>query len=46
MGELQARQLLEQDLIDGAVLQLCGELRIVGARPLDNVRPQLRAAAA
>jgi uncharacterized protein len=45
-GEMRARQLLEQDLIDGAVLQLRGELRIVGARQLDIVRPLLRPAAA
>jgi len=46
-GEAQARQLLAAGLIEGAVLQLRGELRIVGTRELDIVGTrQLRAEAA
>lgn len=46
-GETRARQLLEAGLIEGAVMQLCGELRVVGTRQLDtNGPPQLRAEAA
>jgi ApbE superfamily uncharacterized protein (UPF0280 family) len=46
-GEGRAQELLAAGLIEGAVLQLCGELRIVGTRELDMVRPpQLRAEAA
>jgi uncharacterized protein len=45
-GQAPAQALLAAGLIEGAVLQLCGALRIIGARQLDIVRPQLRAAAA
>jgi ApbE superfamily uncharacterized protein (UPF0280 family) len=46
-GEGRAQQLLAAGLIEGAVLQLCGKLRILGARQLDLIRPpQLRAEAA
>jgi len=46
-GEACARQLLGAGLIEGAVLQLGGKGSIVGAPPLDIVRPrQLPAAAA
>jgi uncharacterized protein len=46
-GEVCAQQLLAAGLIEGAVLQLCGKLCIVGARPLDmNRSPRLRAEAA
>jgi uncharacterized protein len=46
-GEARAQQLLETGLIEAAVLQLCGELRIVGARRLDiNRLARLRAEAA
>jgi ApbE superfamily uncharacterized protein (UPF0280 family) len=46
-GEGRAQALLALGLIDGAALQLCGQLRIVGALRLDiAVPPQLRAAAA
>jgi uncharacterized protein len=46
-GEQCAQALLAQGLIEGAVLQLSGGVRVVGARPLEIVRPpQLRAAAA
>ena len=46
-GERCAQALLSQGLIEGAVLQLSGGIRIVGARPIEIVRPpQLRAAAA
>lgn len=38
-GEAMARQLLAAELIDGAVLQLGGEMRLVGTRPLDISRP-------
>jgi uncharacterized protein len=44
-GQARAQQLLEMDLIEGAVLQLGGELRIVGTRQLDISRPPLPAAA-
>jgi ApbE superfamily uncharacterized protein (UPF0280 family) len=43
-GEGRAQQLLAAGLIEGAVLQVCGKLRILGARQLDLIRPpQLRA---
>jgi uncharacterized protein len=46
-GEVQAQQLLVQGLIEGAVLQLSGERRIVGAGRLEIIKPpQLRAVAA
>jgi uncharacterized protein len=46
-GEGRAQQLLAAGLIEGAVLQVCGKLRILGARQLDLIRPpQLRAEAA
>jgi ApbE superfamily uncharacterized protein (UPF0280 family) len=46
-GEGRAQQLLAAGLIEGTVLQLCGKLRILGARQLDLIRPpQLRAEAA
>ncbi|WP_316195788.1 MULTISPECIES: UPF0280 family protein [unclassified Bradyrhizobium] len=46
-GEAMARQLLAAGLIEGAVLQLGGEMRQVGARPIDIGRPdRLQAAAA
>jgi len=45
-GEARAQALVAAGLIEGAVLQLCGAMRIVGARQLDIVRPQLRAEAA
>jgi len=45
-GEARGRQLLGMGLIEGAVLQLRGEMRIVGARQLDIARAQLPAAAA
>ena len=46
-GERGAQVLLSRGLIEGAVLQLCGNMRVVGARPIEIVRgPQLRAAAA
>jgi len=46
-GETRAHQLLSAGLIEGAVLQLCGNMRIVGARRFDIVRRRpLRAAAA
>jgi ApbE superfamily uncharacterized protein (UPF0280 family) len=46
-GEARAQYLLGAGLIEGAVLQLCGELRIVGAGRLEIIKPpQLRAEAA
>jgi uncharacterized protein len=46
-GEARAQALLAAGLIEGALLQLCGALRIVGALRLDMAGPQqLRAAAA
>lgn len=46
-GEAMARQLLAAGLIEGAVLQLGGEMRLVGTRPIDIGRPdRLQAAAA
>ena len=45
-GEAQAQTLLAAGLIEGAVLQLGGALRVIGARQPDIVRPQLRAEAA
>jgi ApbE superfamily uncharacterized protein (UPF0280 family) len=45
-GSARARQLLTEGLIESAVLQLRGALRIIGARRLDTVRPQLQAEAA
>jgi ApbE superfamily uncharacterized protein (UPF0280 family) len=46
-GERCAQALLSDGLIQGAVLQLCGTNRVVGARPVEIVRPsRLRAAAA
>ncbi|CCD90436.1 conserved hypothetical protein [Bradyrhizobium sp. ORS 375] len=46
-GEQAAQTLLADGLIEGAVLQLAGNIRIVGARPVEVIRPsQLRAAAA
>ena len=46
-GEGRAQQLLAAGLIEGAVMQVCGKLRILGARQLDLIRPpQLRAEAA
>lgn len=46
-GERCAQALLSQGLIEGAVLQMSGDIRVVGARPIEIVRPpQLRAAAA
>ncbi|WP_284419659.1 MULTISPECIES: UPF0280 family protein [unclassified Bradyrhizobium] len=46
-GERCAQALLSNGLIEGAVLQLCGTICVVGARPIEIVRPpQLRAAAA
>jgi hypothetical protein len=44
-GEARAQHLLGAGLIEGAVLQLGGELRIVGTRQLDISRPPLPAAA-
>lgn len=47
VGEARAQHLLAAGLIEGAVLQLCGELRIVGAGRLEIMKPpQLRAEAA
>ena len=45
-GDARAQALLAAGLIEGAVLQLCGALHVIGARQLDIVRPQLRAEAA
>lgn len=46
-GQETAGHLLAANLIEGAVLQLCGELRLSGARQLDELRlPLLQAAAA
>jgi ApbE superfamily uncharacterized protein (UPF0280 family) len=46
-GEQCAQALLSDGLIEGAVLQLNGSVRVVGARHIEVVRPpQLRAAAA
>lgn len=46
-GEEMARHLLASNLIEGAVLQLCGDMRLSGARRCDESRPpQLQAAAA
>ena len=46
-GEARAQVSLAAGLIEVAVLQLCGMLRIVGALGLDTAGPpQLRAAAA
>ncbi|MGJ5180870.1 UPF0280 family protein [Bradyrhizobium oligotrophicum] len=46
-GERCAQSLLAAGLVDGAVLQLSGGLRVVGARSIEiERRPQLRAAAA
>jgi ApbE superfamily uncharacterized protein (UPF0280 family) len=46
-GERCAVALLSRDLIEGAVLQLSGSVRVVGARPIDTGRsPRLQAAAA
>jgi hypothetical protein len=47
VGETLAQALLTAGLIEGAVLQLHGAMRIVGARQFDEATPpQLRAAAA
>jgi len=40
-GERCARALLAQGLIEGAVLQLNGSVRVVGARPIEITRPPL-----
>jgi uncharacterized protein len=46
-GEARAQALLAGGLIEGALLQLCGALRVVGALRLDMAGPpQLRAVAA
>ena len=46
-GERRAQALLSGGLIEGAVLQLAGNMRVVGPCPIEIVgRPQLRAAAA
>ncbi|MFC5322327.1 UPF0280 family protein [Bradyrhizobium oligotrophicum] len=46
-GERRAQALLSEGLIEGAVLQLAGNMRVVGLRPIEIVgHPQLRAAAA
>ncbi|CCD84059.1 conserved protein of unknown function [Bradyrhizobium sp. ORS 285] len=46
-GECSARALLAAGLIEGAVLQLGGAIRVVGPRPIEIVNPsRLRAAAA
>ncbi|CCE09517.1 conserved hypothetical protein [Bradyrhizobium sp. STM 3843] len=46
-GAARARQLLEGELIEGTVLQLCGEIRLICAKPLEINRPQqLQASAA
>ena len=46
-GAARARQLLEGELIEGAVLQLCGEIRLICAKPIEINRPQqLQASAA
>lgn len=46
-GERCAQALLSDGLIEAAVLQLRGTIRVVGARPVEVVRPsRLRAAAA
>ncbi|MGJ4964976.1 UPF0280 family protein [Bradyrhizobium sp. SZCCHNS3002] len=47
VGEHRAQSLLSAGLIEGAVLQLRGNIRVVGPRAIEIVRrPQLRAAAA
>ncbi|CCE00618.1 UPF0280 family protein [Bradyrhizobium sp. STM 3809] len=40
-GEQTAQGLLAAGLIEGAVLQLAGSLRVLGARPIEIVRPPL-----
>ncbi|MGJ4951394.1 UPF0280 family protein [Bradyrhizobium sp. HKCCYLS20291] len=46
-GEQVAQALLSDGLIEGAVLQLCGAMRVAGTRAVEIHRPaQLRAAAA
>ncbi|UFZ07261.1 UPF0280 family protein [Bradyrhizobium ontarionense] len=46
-GERSAQSLLSDGLIEGAVLQLSGSVRVVGVRQIEIVRPpRLRAAAA